>query len=81
MRRRTKGLKGNRYTRFAPQPNTHVELSFRDDSTKFYKRPQSFKTRAVWKKYPIPFVWDNPVPEGDAVLVRKYYPIKEKEAA
>ncbi len=22
-----------------------------------------------WKKYPTPFVWDNPMPKGGAVLV------------
>lgn len=80
MRRQTKGLKGNTRTRFCPQPVARIEFN-QDTSTKFYKRPQAYSTRAMWKKYPIPFVWDNPVPEGDAIIVRKYYPVKEKEAA
>lgn len=77
MRRRTHGLKGNTITRSRAtfNPGIATRGEFRpDDSTKFYLRPRSYKTRAMWKKYPTPFVFKNPVPEGDAVVVRKYYP-------
>jgi len=78
MRRRTNGLKGNTITRSraAFDQGTPMRGEFKpDDSTKFYLRPRSYKTRAMWKKYPTPFVFKNPVPEGDAVVVRKYYPL------
>lgn len=84
MRRRTKGLKGNIITRARTtfDPGSAITLDLPgDDSTKFYKRPPSYKTRAMWKKYPIPFVWRNPVPDGDAVIVRKYYPVKKEVSA
>lgn len=77
QQKRKQYMKGNTITRsratFVPGM-PHMDLS-PDDSTKFYLRPRSFKTRAMWKKYPTPFVFKNPVPEGDAVIVRKYYPV------
>lgn len=83
MRRRKTGttrkgaMKGNRRTRSGMSPNDVGVSNFgyfqlRDESTKFYKRPPVYTTRAMWKKYPTPFVWDNPVPEGDAIIVRKF---------
>lgn len=71
-------MKGNIITRARSSCNLSVGPAhtppFLDDSTKFYKRAPSFETRAMWKKYPTPFVHKNPVPEGDAVLVRHYHP-------
>ena len=79
MRRPTKRLLGNSKTRSRTTfDHNQIRLSFDlfDTATKFYKRPPSYTTRAMWKKYPTPFVFENPVPEGDAVIVRKFYPAK-----
>lgn len=51
----------------------YTEFSFKNQSTKFYRRAPGLTRRAMFKKYPIPFVWDNPVPEGDAVIVRSFH--------
>lgn len=37
--------------------------------TKFFLRNPRKTPRAMFKKYPTPFVWDNPVPDGDVILV------------
>ena len=81
MRRRTKGLKGNIRTRsratHSPGLEAAAPFQFRDESTKFYKRPPRLTTKAKWKKYPVPFIWKNPFPEGDVIVAKKFYKIKE----
>ena len=76
MRRRTKGRKGNTSTRGSGS-KIFTSFQFKDESTKFYKRPPRLTTKAKWKKYPVPFIWENPFPEGDVVVVKKFYKIKE----
>jgi hypothetical protein len=77
MRRRTNGKPGNTKTRsrakFDPGVAPKIEFSFKNMATKFAKRPPAFTRRAMWKKYPIPFVWENPEPDGDAVIVRSIH--------
>lgn len=78
MRRRTKGKPGNSKTRSRASfdPSTLLakfEFNIKNPATKFMKRAPVFTKRAMFKKYPTPFVWENPVPEGDAVIVRSIH--------
>ena len=90
MKRRNRLSRGNTRTRARSAcnkgPDSGINPFKGDDATKFFKRPPGTTNRAMWKKYPIPFVFKNPEPEGDAVLVRgRFYPAgtrdKLKEAS
>ena len=71
-----RSLKGNSATRskakYVSMPRG-VEFNFRNQNTKFYLRPRSLSDKIKWKKYPSPFVWDNPFPKGKDVAIRKFY--------
>ena len=51
----------------------HSSFNMRNEATKFYKRPPGNSNHAVWRKYPTPFLYKNPFPEGGIILTRRFY--------
>lgn len=79
--KKRKPTRGNTATRskakYVSMPRG-VEFDFRSQTTKFELRPPSNFNRWRFKKYPTPFVWDNPNPKGELVCVRRFYPVEAK---